>query len=185
MAFLIFLIILTGLLHREILCVVIHFTAQTKMMEPGTWDVRISARVKRRIQIYKMQEPPLEALSVETFLSTIIFVSDSLWDSWANEDKEAYLEWVHSTHLRSSVFQRLIFGFNPEPSDRDVALFSSTPLAFVSCLEKAAAARSTMHLSFIGSWLTGLSLLGPSILSDWPEISFRLKSFTNKLEKLS
>ncbi|MBN8555012.1 MAG: hypothetical protein J0L93_06165 [Deltaproteobacteria bacterium] len=184
MALLILSLLFFILLHREILVLAVGFIGRVSLVKPGPWDVRLSARNKIKLQIYTMKTAPVESISIPTFFKSNVFVSENLWNDWTNEEKESYLEWIHSVHLRSATVFRFFGPFDPLSADRDAALSASSPLAFANCIEKAAKARAQMKMSFLGSWLTGLSLIGPSIVTDWPDISYRLKRFAADLEKL-
>ncbi|MDB5037141.1 MAG: hypothetical protein JWQ35_669 [Bacteriovoracaceae bacterium] len=180
--FIVLLLFFILIFYREILFTALRFLFDGEKAPRESWDIRLRVQLKNRVPlVYLSDSPMIETLSMKTSLGSAVFIHKLLWADLSNEEKEAYIAWTMSADLRASVFERIFFKTKVGVLDRDVALLGASPLALVSLLKKIIQFRESHSPSIMGSWLSGLSLLGPSFFGEWPSHDERMKHLASYL----
>lgn len=155
-----------------------------KGLEPGPWDLKLSAERRRTPKIFLMKDANIESLILSNSFGQYAFLTQDLWDAWSPSERATFVFWCASARLYSSNLGRILWGFNLAAVDRNAALESDDKLAIVGMLEKSAHERLKRQSGFLTGSLSGLSLLGPSFFYTWPTVPQRLKDLIFHLSKL-
>jgi hypothetical protein len=156
------LIVLLASFHREILLGMLIWFAQCRQAPVGVWNLKVTARSKRRLKLYLMKNAPIETLCFNYLIGSVFFVTEELWHQLSDDEKEALYIWMYARTSRRGIFESLFTVFNPSVEDRDVPLTGGLSEALLSAIEIIASYRNKNGLGFLGEALKGLSFLGPS-----------------------
>lgn len=170
--------------HRELAYIFFALILKAKRAPEDRFDVRLTALKLPVPQVLLFEDGSFHCLVLSHWPRPTLFVHRHLWDRLSLQEREAVAAWTSSASLMSTNVSRLVGGFHPRGVDRDAALLEGGFTAFITALEKVMHFKIAQKTGTLSSLLEGLSLLGPSWLSDWPSVPERTQAVTNLLMKL-
>lgn len=158
---------------------------QTRQVTPESSDSLLSQSFRRSPRIYLSSKLPIEALGLPSLFGDNILVSESLWQSWHSDEKEACLFWLSAARSRYSAYRSLFGGrLQIFILDRDSLLLGAPFIGLLGCLEKAERHRAQLKASLFQWLFSGWSLLGGSWFQDWPSVPERCRALAAENTKL-
>lgn len=168
------LILIPGILFfRELFCFILVWIADAKPVELSTEDIKIQAKTTLPIQVVLSRRNIIEFCCFSTWFKRFFMVDERLWNELSCEQRQSLLIWGYSAQIQRGFLRRLFKSFNVSASDRDCLVLGGQLQSLLSTLGVISNFRRTHEPSSLGTLLTGLSSLGPSVLDAWPPMADR------------
>lgn len=149
--------------YRELLNLVTHLILKPQTANLEKEKILLVAQNYSCPKLYFCQSPLLEALIIECWSATHVYVSESFWNQLNLSEREAFLSWCFSAGRHANLLYRWLGFFEVEKIDRDCLLLGAKIESLLSVMERAETLFPVRNPT-----VAGLSLLGPSLLSLWP-----------------
>jgi hypothetical protein len=161
------------LFFREIFSIVIIWIADAKACPIVSEDIKIQAKSSLPIKIVLSRRNFIEFCSFSTWFNRFFLIDERLWNDLSLEQREALLIWGYSAQIQWSFISRIFKAMNISSTDRDCLVVGAQLESLISVLMKTSDFRKNQSPSELGHLISGLSLIGPSILDPWPSIEAR------------
>lgn len=179
-----FLILFFGLIHREFLSELLHWTLRARRTPLPPESDRLRATLRRTPDLYLARESAAEIFVIDRWVRTSFIISESFWESLDATERECLLGWAQSAADRATAFRRLFGFWNMMAADRDTLILCSDGLAFPRLMDKAILHREKYLPTTLGVLLGGLTLLGPSLFRNQIPVKMRVSAYVDQLTRL-
>jgi len=176
-----FIFIIALLFHRELFLASLLLTLRAQPRSTETYAIEQRARGLRLPRLFVFDSFGADILSLGHLSRGSCFVRRELWDQLDSKEREALLTWSTLTNQRFHPFRRLIGFFPILTIDRACLLMAVQPIVLSSLLRKIFEFRKNYDTD---SHLSGLGLLGPSWVTNWPPFDARIKDINAQAARL-
>lgn len=149
----------------------VEFLLQPESLEESPEQANVQVLSHASLMVAQFHPRFLEALSFSCGGRLRLFVAAPFWNELSSGEQECLLLWLSYSAQRANLFSRMLWPNTVRTVDRDTQL---TRPGMPQLLEKAEAFRRLHPPSAFGEALSGLGILGPSLLAAWPRRSERI-----------